>query len=73
LYSAFKRNLLVVSPNARIVSPAFPQVFGSVILAMRKGGIETAANVMTNFASGMRKLPKSVVPSPSLFQQTRSS
>jgi N-acetylglucosamine kinase-like BadF-type ATPase len=60
--NAFTEELRERSPMGRIVSPAFPQVFGSVMLAMRKGGVETTTEVVANLASSMRRLPKAVVP-----------
>jgi N-acetylglucosamine kinase-like BadF-type ATPase len=61
--NAFRADLRERSPRARIVSPAFPQVFGSIMLAMRKGGVETTSEVVANLASSMRRLPRAVVPS----------
>jgi N-acetylglucosamine kinase-like BadF-type ATPase len=68
LLDSFTRNLRTLSPRAVPVSPEFPQVFGSVMLAMRREGIELSSKVLSVLASSMKRLPKSVVANPRAYR-----
>ena len=68
LRKSFTMNLRRLSPRAVPVSPQFPQVFGSAMIAMQKGGVELSARVLSTMAASMKRLPRSVVANPQAFQ-----